>query len=327
MFAVESDPLTNPPRMFPSAPPCLFGLRGTDCPYVNRYIERANLNRDIGEQAPSSNGLVFTLFFEHSTRTRSSFEVAARRLGMDVVNLDVASSSLSKGESLEDTVRTIDAMGPDFIVVRHSRAGAPETVAASTGASVVNAGDGSREHPTQGLLDTMTICDHFGFHSVEQLKGLRIALVGDVNHSRVARSNLAIWRAAGAEVRLVGPQAFVPSGFEDLGYGVCRGIESGLDGVDVVYCLRVQTERQSGVIYPSLGEYHRHYGVTLERLDRLCPNAVVMHPGPVNRGVELTGEVMRDPRCLVERQVANGVWIRMAVFNVLAEARREMRHG
>jgi len=307
--------------------PCLFALRDMECLHVDRYIQRAIKLRDAKSFPAPSAGLVFTLFFEHSTRTRSSFEVAARRLGLHTINLDLAASSLAKGESLEDTVRTIEAMGPEFIVIRHPRAGAPETVAAHTSASVVNAGDGAREHPTQGLLDALTICDHFGFESVGQLKGLRIALIGDVNHSRVARSNLALWRAAGADVQLVGPQSFVSSGFEGLGYGVHRDIETGLSGADVVYCLRVQTERQSGAIYPSLREYHRHYGVTMSRLDRLCPDAVVMHPGPVNRGVELTSEVLRDQRCLVERQVANGVWMRMAVFDLLAEVRREVHRG
>jgi len=323
---VETEAATNPIPVTSKAPG-LFSLRDTECPLVDRYMRRARAYRDGGVSVTRFSGLVFTLFFEHSTRTRSSFEVAGRRLGLEVINLDVASSSLSKGESLEDTVRTISAMGPDFIVVRHNRAGAPETVAAHTSASVINAGDGAREHPTQGLLDALTICDHFGFDSVNQLRELRIAVIGDVSHSRVARSNLALWRAAGAHVRLVGPQALVPSGFEDLGYGVHRDIGEGLCGVDVVYCLRVQTERQSGVIYPSFGEYHRQYGVTISRLNRHCPGAVVMHPGPVNRGVELTGEVLRDSRCLVERQVANGVWMRMAVFNLLAEARREVRHG
>lgn len=273
------------------------------------------------------NALVLTLFFENSTRTRTSFEIAARRLGMDTLNLEVNSSSLSKGESLGDTIRTISMMSPDFLVVRHQRAGTPELVAAHTDASVINAGDGAREHPTQALLDALTIRQHFGLNRLADMRGLRIAMVGDVAHSRVARSNLALWSMAGASVTLVGPKAFVPEGFSELGWTVCRDLKSGISGADVVYALRVQTERQSGVMYPSSGEYRQHFGLTLDRLDLHCPGAVVLHPGPVNRGVEMDSQVMADPRCLVERQVANGVWVRMAVLSVLDDARREMRRG
>lgn len=243
------------------------------------------------------------------------------------MSLDVSHSSLSKGESLEDTVRTIDAMAPDFLVVRHNRAGIPQLVGAHTAASVINAGDGAREHPTQALLDTLTICDHFGYSKISELEGMRIALIGDVVHSRVARSNLAMWAKAGAEVRLVGPRAFVPVGFEELGHRVYRDLEVGLRDVDLVYTLRVQTERQHGAIYPSLREYHRHFGIDRERLDRFAPDAVLLHPGPVNRGVELGDDLMDDPRCLVEKQVANGVWIRMAVLKVLHEARSGRQRG
>jgi len=281
----------------------------------------------VGESPDQLRGIVLTLFFENSTRTRTSFEIAARQLGLDTLNLDVSSSSLSKGESLTDTVRTIDLMSPDFLIIRHSRAGTSELVAAHTRASVINAGDGAREHPTQALLDAMTLCERFAHSRLEDLRGLRIAVIGDVAHSRVARSNLALWSLAGADIRLVGPQVFVPDGFRELGYSVCRDLRSGLEAADVVYALRVQTERQHGVMYPSFQEYRRHFGLTLERLDRHCPNAVVLHPGPVNRGVEMDSAVLDDSRCLVEQQVANGVWMRMAVLSVLDQQRREMRCG
>jgi len=297
-------------------------MRGLKLEAVHEIL---SVSRGYRENPPSGGGvagLMLNLFFEHSTRTRTSFEVAAKRLGLDVVNFDLAASSVSKGESLEDTIRTIDAMRPDFVVVRHPRAGAPEEVARYTRASVINAGDGAREHPTQALLDTLTLCDHFGFEAPAQLSGLRIALVGDIAHSRVARSNLMIWKAAGADIRLVGPRAFVPQGFAQLGWQVHHDLDSGIRDADVVYCLRVQTERQSGIVYPSVAEYHRRYGLTLGRLDSLAGRAVVMHPGPVNRGVELSGEVLTDPRCLVETQVANGVWTRMAVIKTLHESRK-----
>lgn len=319
-------PITSPldPE---SSPPGLFAIRGCTQKTLNNFLHRAREIRDTLGNADRRNGFVLTLFFENSTRTRTSFEIAARRLGLDTLNLDVSSSSISKGESLRDTIRTIDMMAPDFLIIRHSRAGTSELVAAHTRASVVNAGDGAREHPTQALLDAMTLCDRFGHNRLGDLNGLRIALIGDVAHSRVARSNLALWSLAGADIRLVGPQVFVPDGFRDLGHSVSRDLQSGLEGVDVAYTLRVQTERQHGVMYPSMQEYRRHFGLTLERLDRYCPNAVVLHPGPVNRGVEMDSAVLDDERCLVEHQVANGVWMRMAVLSVLDDARRELRRG
>lgn len=302
----------------------LISVRGLSRAGVDVLLGSARAMRDDGLR-PELTGTQVNLFFEASTRTRNSFEIAGQRLGLSVVNMEVASSSLSKGESLEDTVRTIDAMAPDFLVVRHSRAGAPDEVARWTRGAVINAGDGAREHPTQALLDCLTLCDRFGARSIDGLSGLTIALIGDVAHSRVARSNLALWSMAGAKVRLVGPRAFVPEGFEELGLDVHRDLESGIAGVDVVYALRIQAERQHGTVYPSLGEYYTRYGLTIERMDRWAPGAVVMHPGPVNRGVDLAADLVREPRSLVEKQVENGVWIRMAVLHRLHEARKEAR--
>lgn len=267
-------------------------------------------------------GLVLNLFFEHSTRTRVSFEVASKRLGLDVVNFDLAASSIAKGETLADTVRTLDAMSPAIVVVRHSRCGVPEEVAHHTQASVVNAGDGTRAHPTQALLDALTLCDAFQVNRVEELAGKTVSVIGDIAHSRVVRSNLEVWRRAGIRVRLVGPRAFVPSGFTELGYEVHHDLARGLDDADVVYALRVQTERQSGCLYPSAHEYFRRFGLTRERLDRFAPHAVVMHPGPVNRNVELESSLMNDDRSLIDRQVANGIWVRMAVLRMLIDARK-----
>jgi len=298
--------------------PSFTSIRGCESDALDSILQLARKIR-AGGVGHSRRGLQVNLFFEASTRTRTSFEVAGRRLGLDVVNLEVASSSVSKGESLADTVRTIDAIGPDVIVVRHSRAGAPEVVAANSAASVINAGDGAREHPTQAVLDAMTLMDRFQFDSVADLRGLSIAVVGDIAHSRVARSNLSLWSLAGANIRLVGPRAFLPPGFAEAGWDVHHDLETGLRGTDVVYLLRVQLERQHGQMYPSMGEYHRRYGLTKHRLERFAPDALVMHPGPVNRGVEIADELMTDDRCLIQDQVTNGVWARMAVLDFLLD--------
>jgi aspartate carbamoyltransferase catalytic subunit len=306
------------------AVPSLLSIRGCGAASLDEYLNRARSFR-TGGRSPDRAGLQVNLFFEASTRTRTSFEVAGRRLGLGVVNLEVGSSSVSKGESLADTVRTIDAMQPDVVIVRHSRAGAAEVVAANTGASVINAGDGAREHPTQAVLDAMTLMDRFRSQSLADLSGVSIAVVGDIAHSRVARSNLALWTLAGARVRLVGPRAFLPSGFAESGWDVHHELESGLTGAQVVYLLRVQLERQHGQLYPSMGEYHRRFGLTRERLDRLAPEAVIMHPGPVNRGVEISSDLLADERCLIQDQVANGVWARMAVLDSLLDQREKAR--
>lgn len=257
---------------------------------------------------------VVNLFYENSTRTRVSFEVAAKRLGGEVINVTAAGTSVAKGESLIDTVRTIEANRPDVIVLRHPDAGAPETIVPHTRAAVVNAGDGARGHPTQALLDAMTMLEAL---KRENLEGVTVAIVGDILHSRVARSNMELLPRLGARVRLVGPTCFLPDDFAKLGFEVAHDLDAGIRACDFVMMLRVQLERHQGAAFGSAGEYHRRYGLTLHRLKSCAPNAYVMHPGPVNRGVELASEVMDDPRCLIQQQVEHGQFVRMAALDML----------
>jgi len=255
------------------------------------------------------------LFYEDSTRTRLSFEAAARRLSADVMNFSVASSSVKKGESLRDTVQTIEAMGVDAIVVRHGSAGAPWQVAKWAEAAVVNAGDGWHEHPTQALLDCYTIRQHIG-----SCEGLRIAIVGDVKHSRVARSDVLAFTAMGAEVTLVAPPTLLPPSLEGWPVAVSHDLDSVLPKVDIVYLLRMQRERMSSGLIPSLREYTARYGLTRRRVDLLDEAAIVMHPGPMNRGVEIAADVADLPRSVIVDQVRNGVAVRMAVLYLLLGA-------
>ena len=256
---------------------------------------------------------VVSLFYEDSTRTRLSFETAAKRLGADTMTFSVATSSVKKGESLLDTVQTIEAMGVDAIVVRHSAAGAPHRVASWTSASVVNAGDGRHEHPTQALLDAFTLRRHRG----PSLDGCRVAIVGDIANSRVARSNVVALRALGCDVTLVGPPTLMPPRLDGWPVTVSYDLDDVLPDVDVVYLLRIQLERNDGggdVRFPTLREYSARWGLTAERAARLKPDTLVMHPGPMNRGVEIAAEVADSTRSLVTEQVANGVAVRMAVL-------------
>jgi len=261
---------------------------------------------------------VVNLFLEPSTRTRVSFEIAAGRLGAMVVNIAATSSSIVKGESLVDTARTLDAMRPDAIVVRHPSAGAPAIVARHTKASVVNAGDGAHEHPTQALLDALTIRGRFG-----RLDGLRVAIVGDIVHSRVARSNAQLLTTMGSDVVFCGPRSLMPEAMVSIVEGgpgrltPASSIEEAVDGADVVMMLRVQHERQQAAFVPSLGEYKSRFRLDAARLERAKPEAIVMHPGPVNRGVEMTPEVADGPQSVILEQVANGVAVRMAVLEML----------
>ena len=252
------------------------------------------------------------LFFEDSTRTRLSFETAARRLSADVMNFSVSSSSVKKGESLRDTVQTIEAMGVDAIVVRHSSAGAPWQVARWADACVVNAGDGWHEHPTQALLDCYTIRQHLG-----SCEGLRIAIVGDIKHSRVARSDVLAFTSLGAEVTLVAPPTLLPPSLEGWPVSVSHDLDAILPKVDIVYLLRMQRERMTSALVPSLREYTARYGLTRRRVDRLDDAAIVMHPGPMNRGVEIAADVADLPRSVIIDQVRNGVAVRMAVLYLL----------
>jgi len=267
---------------------------------------------------------VINLFFEASTRTRTSFELAAKRLGADAVNISPSTSSTTKGETLLDTARNLDAMAPDVVVVRHDKGGAPHILAQHLRCAVVNAGDGQHEHPTQALLDASTIRAHKG-----RLAGLEIAIVGDLAHSRVARSDVLALTKLGASLRLCGPRTLVPPGLEDIGGEISRArsrvvhrLEEALEGADVVMMLRVQNERTAGEAprFPSTREFARTYGLSARTLAWAKPDAIVMHPGPVNRGVELSADVADGPRAVILEQVSRGVAVRMAVLELLGAA-------
>jgi aspartate carbamoyltransferase catalytic subunit len=266
--------------------------------------------RDIPKVPALRGKTVASLFYEDSTRTRLSFETAAKGLGADTMTFSVSTSSVKKGESLLDTVQTIEAMGVDAIVVRHAAAGASHRVASWTGASVVNAGDGRHEHPTQALLDAFTLRRHRG----PSLDGCRVAIVGDIANSRVARSNVVAFRALGCDVTLVGPPTLIPPRLEGWPVTVSYDLDDVLPDVDVVYLLRIQRERIADAAFPSIREYASRWGLTAERAARLKPDTLVMHPGPMNRGVEIAAEVADSARSLVTEQVANGVAVRMAVL-------------
>lgn len=262
---------------------------------------------------------VVSLFYEDSTRTRLSFETAARRLSADVMNFSVGTSSVNKGESVRDTIETIEAMGIDALVVRHRCAGVPTQVATWTSASVINAGDGAHQHPTQALLDTFTLQRHFG--SVE---GLRVAIVGDIRHSRVARSDVQLLATLGASVTLVAPRTLLPPSLEGWPAAVTSDLDAVIDHVDVVYLLRMQTERMGANFVPTLREYTARFGLTARRAAAMAPDAVILHPGPMNRGVEIAGDVAELPNALVVDQVRNGVAVRMAVLWWLLGAGTEL---
>jgi aspartate carbamoyltransferase catalytic subunit len=256
---------------------------------------------------------VVNLFFENSTRTRTSFELAAKRLSADVVNFAASTSSLAKGETLLDTVRNIEAMNVHTIIMRHSCSGSVRLVASAVKASVVNAGDGTHEHPTQGLLDMFTIRECKG-----SLAGLTVALVGDITHSRVARSNIHGLVKLGAKVRIVGPATLVPRSFARLGVEVHTNLEEAIQGADVINILRIQLERQDGKFFPSSREYANLYGVNARRLKLAKPDVLIMHPGPMNRGIEISPRVADGPNSVILDQVTNGVAVRMAVLYLLS---------
>ncbi|HZQ77094.1 MAG TPA: aspartate carbamoyltransferase catalytic subunit [Acidimicrobiia bacterium] len=269
--------------------------------------------RDIPKVPALRGKTVVSMFYEDSTRTRLSFETAAKRLSADTMNFAAGSSSLRKGESLLDTVRTVEAMGIDAIVVRHRSSGVPQRIAGWIDASIINAGDGWHEHPTQALLDAFTLRRHRG----DSFAGMKVTIVGDIKHSRVARSNVKALSALGADVTLVGPPTLMPPDLEGWPVTVSYDLDEVLPGTDVLYVLRIQRERQSEALFPSLREYATRYGITTERLARLPADALVMHPGPTNRGVEIDALVADDPRSVINEQVANGVAVRMAVLYML----------
>lgn len=281
------------------------------------YVE---LSRQIHKKRDILRGLtVINLFFENSTRTRVSFEAAALRLGADVINISTVTSSIKKGETLIDTAMTLNAMKPDVLVVRHADSGAVQLLSQKVTAAVINAGDGSHEHPTQALLDALSLRRRLG-----QIEGLRIAICGDIAHSRVARSNIYLLTKLGAEVRLIGPPTLLPSGFEAFGVQRFTSMREGLDGCDIVMMLRLQLERMQGSFVPSIREYFHEYGLTREKLACAKPEALVMHPGPMNRGVEIDSSLADDwERSLILEQVEMGVAVRMAVLDHLTRPLRQ----
>ena len=254
------------------------------------------------------------LFFENSTRTQASFELAGKRLGADVMNMSVKNSSVTKGETLLDTAMTLNAMNPDLLIVRHHSAGAAELLSRKVGCSVINAGDGSHEHPTQALLDALTIRRNKG-----RIARLTVALCGDVLHSRVARSNILLLNIMGARVRVIAPSTLLPTGIENMGVEIFHNMKDGLKNVDVVMMLRLQLERMNGAFVPSVREYFRYFGLDEEKLAYAKPDAIVMHPGPMNRGVEIDSAVADSDRSVIKEQVEMGVAVRMAIMEALAQ--------
>lgn len=300
----------------------LLGIQDLSAEEIGLILDTADSFKEIStrdiKKVPTLRGkTVITLFYEPSTRTRTSFEIAAKRLSADTVNISVSTSSVVKGETLIDTALNLQAMEPDILILRHSAAGAPNMLAKLLRASVVNAGDGFREHPTQALLDMMTVRERKG-----GLEGLTLAIVGDIAHSRVARSNIYGFTKMGARVRVVAPPTLLPRGIEDLGVDVFHGLVDGLRGADVVMALRIQKERLQGTFFPSEREYSRFFGLTKEVLEEAAPEAMVMHPGPMNRGVEISPDVADGPSSLILEQVTNGVAVRMAVLYLLAGGSR-----
>jgi aspartate carbamoyltransferase catalytic subunit len=296
----------------------LLGLEGVSRPELELIFDTAEtmlevLDRPIKRVPPLRGMTVVNLFYEASTRTRFSFELAEKRLSADTVNFSASGSSVAKGESLVDTVKNIEAMRTDMVVIRHGSSGAPHKLAREIDSAVINAGDGQHEHPTQGLLDILTLKLHFG-----RVKGLVVTIVGDIMHSRVARSNIWGLRTMGAEVRICGPATLLPVEVEKMGVRVFTDLDLALEGADVVNVLRIQKERQDGGLLPSLREYSRFWGITPERLERMKPGYVVMHPGPINRGVEIVPVVADGPHSVILQQVTHGVAVRMAVLYLLA---------
>lgn len=312
-----------PPAPSPSAAwtrKDLVGLQDLTAEEIVHLLDTAAAFKTVGtrdvKKVPALRGQTLINFFvEPSTRTRVSFELAAHRLSADVINVSASSSSLTKGETLKDTAKVFEANHADIIVIRHSSAGAAQFLAERLDASVINAGDGAHEHPTQALLDTFTIREKLG-----RIAGIHVAIVGDILFSRVARSNIHALLKLGARVTLIGPSTLVPIEFERLGVAVTHDIDAVLPDVDVVNLLRIQHERQRKEYFPSLGEYTALFGLTKERAERLKPDALIMHPGPINRGVEIDSDLADSSRSVILEQVTNGLAVRMAVLYLCAGA-------
>ncbi len=306
-------------RIFPFPHRHFLSAADLNAPQATALLDLADGFVSLSRQASKTIDLLkgrtlMNLFFENSTRTQSSFELAGKRLGADVINMSARQSSMAKGETLIDTAVTLNAMQPDLLVVRHSASGAAALLSQKVGCSVINAGDGRHEHPTQALLDALSIRRAFG-----RVGGLTVAICGDVQHSRVARSNVALLNTLGAHVRLVGPPTLIPAGAERWGAEVHTDMASGLAGADVVMMLRLQLERMTGALVPSTREYFRFYGLDREKFAAAAPGARVMHPGPMNRGVEIDSDLADDPQIsLIRDQVEMGVAARMAVLACLA---------
>nr|WP_320141923.1 aspartate carbamoyltransferase catalytic subunit [uncultured Cohaesibacter sp.] len=303
----------------------LLGIAGLTPPEITALLDLAEEAVDVSRQVEKKKVALkgrtqINLFFEASTRTQSSFELAGKRLGADVMNMSVKNSSVSKGETLLDTATTLNAMHPDILVVRHNAAGAPQLLARKVGCSVINAGDGAHEHPTQALLDALTIRRHKG-----SLEGLVVAICGDIMHSRVARSNILLLTAMGAEVRLVAPSTLLPDSVEAMGVKCFRDMRKGLEGADVVMMLRLQLERMNGAFVPSIREYFHFYGLDEDKLRYAREDAIVMHPGPMNRGIEIDSAVADSGRSVIHEQVEMGVAVRMAIIELLAKNSLEMQ--
>ena len=296
----------------------LLGIEGLSAAEIVGLLDLAESAVEVSRQIEKKKTVLrgrtqINLFFEASTRTQSSFELAGKRLGADVMNMAVGNSALKKGETLVDTAITLNAMRPDILVVRHHAAGAVELLSQKVSCSVINAGDGAHEHPTQALLDALTIRRHKG-----DIAGLVVAICGDIAHSRVARSNILLLNALGAEVRVIGPSTLLPSGVERLGVRVFTNMRAGLAGADIVMMLRLQRERMDGSFVPSVREYFHFFGLDAEKLALAKPDALVMHPGPMNRGVEIDSAVADGAQSLIREQVEMGVAVRMAVLEALA---------
>jgi aspartate carbamoyltransferase catalytic subunit len=296
----------------------LLGIAGLASDEITLILDTAEAMKEIGGRAvkkvPTLRGrTVVNLFFEPSTRTRTSFEIAEKRLSADTLSIATATSSVTKGESLLDTVYNLEAMSPDMIVMRHGSSGAPHLLARTCRSAIINAGDGMHEHPTQALLDAFTIREHKG-----RLAGLKVAIVGDLMHSRVLRSNVLLLNTMGAEVWACGPSTLMPAGFDRFGVRATTSIDAAVDGADVVMVLRIQHERMHGHFIPSVREYFTLFGLTPERMRRAAGDVIVMHPGPMNRGIEIDSAVADGPFSVILEQVSNGVAVRMAVLYLLS---------
>ncbi|MBX9461546.1 aspartate carbamoyltransferase catalytic subunit [Neoaquamicrobium sediminum] len=300
----------------------LLGVKDLSPSDIELLLDRADEAVAISRQSEKKTSTLrgrtqINLFYEASTRTQSSFELAGKRLGADVMNMSVSSSSVKKGETLIDTAMTLNAMRPDILIIRHASAGAAALLAQKVGCSVVNAGDGAHEHPTQALLDALTIRRARG-----KIARLTVAICGDVRHSRVARSNILLLNALGARVRVVAPSTLLPAGIGEMGVEVFTTMKEGLAGADVVMMLRLQRERMEGAFVPSVREYFRYFGLDAEKLKAAKDDALVMHPGPMNRGVEIASEIADGPQSVIQEQVEMGVAVRMAVMEALLDPRR-----